>query len=321
MNKKLLSLCALLLCATTFASCTKTDNKVIFNENWLLDTTTTADVGAKETLTYSVTFEQGSNANNEYRSVSYGTGTYTTTLQTQLSENGNDVLYCYTTTLEIPVAYKHFATGGVFNATDVVTTKSVFHRKEKGLSPISSTKTVMSHSPTTADNPHSLEACYGTYNYTVSTVYNEDLSGTSKTIDHTKEENNESEVNFKPANDKYTTLDNEYLLLAIRGIEKLGSQKFNIYNSSWKTSQLVSLTASSDDSDEFTINETKRTMSYIPVTIKLDVKNSGSEQTIWVAQTTDITNNVNRNVILYMEMPVYYSYGTFQYTLTSAQYM
>ena len=179
----------------------------------------------------------------------------------------------------------------------------------------------MSHSPTTTDNPQSLEACYGTYNYTVSTVYNEDLSGTSKTIDHTKEENNESEVNFKPANDKYTTLDNEYLLLAIRGIEKLGSQKFNIYNSSWKTSQLVSLTASSDDSDEFTINETKRTMSYIPVTIKLDVKNSGSEQTIWVAQTTDITNNVNRNVILYMEMPVYYSYGKFQYTLTSAQYL
>ena len=320
MNKKLLSLGALILGVATFASCTNTNYKVGFNENWLLDTIAPATDGATETLKYTVEFEKGMNADNEFRSVSYGNGTYTTVLKAERSEDGNELLYRYTTTLEIPVSYKHFATGGELSEKDVVKAEVLFHGKTNGLKPISSTKTIISHSPTTADQPQSLEGCYGYYNYTVTTVYNDDMSGKSTTIDHTKE-NKENTVSFKPANEDYTTLDNEYLLLALRGISKLGSQKFNVFNNSWKSSQLVALTASATKSDEFEFNGTKRTVSFTPVTLKLDVKNSGSEQTVWIAETTDITNNVNRNVILYMEMPIYYSYGTLQYKLTEAQYM
>lgn len=327
MKKKFLSVGAVALATMLLSSCVAPNNRVSFNENWHLDTTGSSSANLEEVLRYEVTFEAGSNAENEYRALLYGTGSYVTTLKTVYDEERASFLYRYTTELTIPVTYDCKASGEIETYTDVVTSEVLFTNAQTGLKPISSTKTYDMHSPTFNSNnePTKIEDCFSYYNYTVNVNYNDDLTGVSEQIDH-KNNDEKTETNFKPAKDDYTTVDNEQLLVAIRGIETLSSQKFNVYNSSWKKSLLVGLSVSTSTSDEFELklgeNEpAKKTVSYTPVTMKFDVQDSGSEQTIWVANRTDVLNNTYRNVILYMEMPLYYSYGTLKYTLKEAKFM
>ena len=324
-KKKLLSIGSIALGAVLLASCANTNYKVKFSENWYLDTTYDIRADATETLVYEVGFAAGANADTQYRALNYGKGTYTTTLKSEYSESEGAYIYRYTTKLEIPVSFECKTTGEISETmTDTVTSEVLFKSAMQGLKPISSTKTFVNHSPTTVDEPTALEQCYTYYHYTVDTTYDENLNGTSVQTNHLKDDE-KTTTNFESANDDYSTLDNEQLLFAIRGINSLSSQKFNVYNNSWKVSQLVALTASSASSDEFTFKkgetETKATISYTPVTLKLDVGNSGAEQTVWVSSTTELNNNVYRNVILYMEMPLFYTYGTFEYKLVQANFI
>ena len=326
MKKKFLSMGAIALGAMLLTSCVTTNNRVSFNENWHLDTTASSAANLEEVLKYEVAFEKGSNAENEYRAILYGTGEYVTTLKTEYSEEKEAFLYRYTTELKIPVTFECKTSEEMKTYQDVVTSNVLFMNAQSGLKPISSTKTYDMHSPTTmSDSPSKLTDCYTHYNYTVQTDYNDDLTGKSALIDHTKNDE-KRETNFKSANDDYTTLDNEQLLLAVRGIETLGMQKFSVYTSSWKKSLLVGLSASTSTSDEFELKlgdsaPAKKTIAYTPVTMKFDVQDSGSEQTLWIANRTDVLNNTYRNVILYMQMPLYYSYGSLNYTLKEAKFM
>ncbi len=324
-KKKFLSIGSIALGAVLLASCGNINYKVKFSENWNLDTTQEIQANAVETLVYDVNFTGSSNADTQYRRLDYGKGSYVTTLKSEYSDAESAYIYRYTTKLEIPVTFECKSTGEVSETmTDTVTSEVLFKSAQQGLKPISSTKTVVSHSPTTVDQPTSLAECFVYYNYSVETTYDEDLSGTSVLTNHLKE-NAKATTKFENADDDYNTLDNEQLLFAIRGITSLSSQKFNVYNASWRVSQLVALTASSADSDEFTFKkgetEFKATIEYVPVTLKLDVKNSGSEQTVWIAKTTELLNNVHRNVILHMEMPLSYTYGTLEYDLVQANFI
>ena len=331
MNKKFLSVGAIALATMLLSSCVAPNNRVSFNENWHLDTTGSSSANLEEVLRYEVTFEAGSNAENEHRALLYGTGSYVTTLKTVYDEERASFLYRYTTEFTIPVTYDCKASGEIETYTDVVTSEVLFTNAQTGLKPISSTKTYDMHSPAYRnDSPTKLTDCFSYNKYTVTTRYNDDLTGASEMVISILNEeeitNGITETNFKPAKDDYTTVDNEQLLVAIRGIETLSSQKFNVYNSSWKKSLLVGLSVSTSTSDEFELKlgdsePAKKTISYTPVTMKFDVQDSGSEQTIWVANRTDVLNNTYRNVILYMEMPLYYSYGTLKYTLKEAKFM
>ncbi len=324
-KKKLCSLASVALGGVLFASCANINYKVKFSENWYLDTTYDIQSNAQETLVYDVHFEPSSNADTEHRAIVYDKGVYTTTLQSEYSEQYGGNIYRYTTRLEIPVTFECKATGEISEKfTDVVTSEVLFTSAMQGLKPISSTKTSISHSPTTIDEPTSLEGCYTHYHYTVDVTYDENLNGSGVLTNHLNDDAKKNYA-FESADEDYTTLDNEQLLLALRGISKLSAQKFSVFNSSWGKSLLVSLTATSSTSDEFTFKRNgenfKATINYTPVTLQLDVSNSGGAQTVWIANTTELNNNVYRNVILYMEMPVFYSYGSFQYKLSQATFM
>lgn len=326
MNKKKISaIFSVALSGILLSACTNPDYKVKFSENWYLDTTYDIQSTAQETLVYDVNFEESTSADTSSRAIIYGKGVYTTSLQTEYSETYGSYIYRYSTRLEIPVTYECKSTGEIseqFN--DVVTTEVLFTSAMQGFKPISSTKTTISHSPTSTDEPSSLENCYVYYNYTVDVTYNDDNTGSAVLTNHLNE-NAQKTYSFKEVDEKYSTIDNEQLLFALRGISKPSTQKFNVFNSSWGKSLLVNLTAGTSNSDEFTFTRNGEsvtaTIKYTPIELQLAVKNSGAVQTVWVANTTELNNNLYRNVILYMEMPIYYSFGTFQYKLTQANFI
>ena len=326
MNKKKTSaILSIALGGIMLTACTSPDYKVKFSENWYLDTTYDIQSNVQETLVYDVNVEAGSNADSSSRAVLYGKGVYSTTLKSEYSQELNTNIYRYSTRLEIPVTFECKATGEISEKfEDVVTTEVLFTSATQGFKPISSTKTSVSHSPTSVDSPSTLEGCYTYYNYTVATVYNDDKTGTAVITNHLQDDAQKS-YSFKETDDKYSTLDNEQLLFALRGISKPASQKFNVFNSSWGKTLLVNLTAGTASSDEFSFKRNGEdftaTIKYTPIELQLGVKNSGSIQKVWVANTTELNNNLYRNVILYMEMPIYYSFGTLQYKLAQANFI
>ncbi|MBR2340997.1 MAG: hypothetical protein IKA72_01130 [Clostridia bacterium] len=325
-KKKLLALGATIMSAMLFASCTSPSKKVKFSENWYLDTTSSIKADVNETLTYAVTFEGKDNADTEYRALRYNPGVYTTTLVSEYSDELSTYVYRYTTSLEVSGEHECKTSGEIQSFEDTVTSEVVFTSAMQGLKPISSVKTFSTHTPTVISQPTSIEQCYTKYDYKVETTYDEALNGTSvQTLYKEGQEPQVTTTNFTARNEDYTTLDNEQVLFALRGMTSYSAQKFNVYNNSWKRSQLVGLSVSEEDSEEFSLEingqSKKATISYVPLTIGIQENNSGSSQFVWIAKTTDRTNNTYRNVMLKFFLPVNNAYGTFEYTLTKANFI
>ena len=325
-KKKFLAFGATLMSVLLFASCTSPSKKVKFNENWYSDTTYDIKANAVETLTYSVSFEGSGSANTEYRALRYNPGVYTTTLTSEFSETLNAYVYRYATSLTISGEHECKTSGEIKNFTDTVTSEVVFTSAMQGLKPISSTKSFSSHTPTIISAPTSIEQCYTKYDYTVQTTYDEALNGTSvQTVYKEGTDPTVTTMNFTAKDEDYTTLDNEQLLFALRGMGNYAGQKFNVYNNAWKRSQLISLSASAETSDEFSIEingvQKKATIAYTPVSLNMQEKNTGADQIIWIAKTSDRTNNTYRNVILNFTLPVNNAFGVFEYKLVKANFI
>ena len=88
--------------------------------------------------------------------------------------------------------------------------------------------------------------------------------------------------------------------------------------------QRVQITFDSDDElgDEFLLSinggeAKKESIPYREVTVGLKETYSGESQTIWIANPSNVSNNTYRNVILKMETPLSYNFGSLIYTLKS----
>lgn len=327
-KKKLLALGATLMSTMLFASCTSPSKKVKFSENWYLDTTYDIKPGVTETLTYSVSFEAGSAADTTHRALRYNQGTFTTNLTTEYSGTHNAFVYRYSTSLEISGEHECKATAEIQVFTDTVTSEVVFTSAMNGLKPISSTKSIVSHTPTVILEPTSISECYTKYNYKVETSYDASLNGTSVQTIFQEGEGKDPLVtttNFTAKDEDYTTLDNEQLMLALRGMGSYSSQKFNVYNNSWKRSQLVKLEVAAEESEEFSFEmngENKKvTLTYIPLSLGIQENDSGAAQTFLIAKTSDRTNNVYRNVVLKCSSPLYNAFGSLEYKLIKANFI
>ena len=325
MTKKFLAVFSLAMSAAMLASCSGISKKVKFSENWYKDVTSSIVAGVSEKLVYSVSCKHNEEiTETQYRSMRYGKGSYETELKTETLDG--EIVYHYTTKLEMPISYKCYTDGKSEDFTDVVTSEVWFKSATSALEPIKSVKSVVSHSPTMDGEFTSLDVCYNYYNYTVETTYTDGKSGKCVVTDLTATENNVKEVSFSEYNDDYTTVDNEQLLLAVRAMESLSACTLNVFNSSWGTSLPVSVSIGTADSQAFdlTIDGTayeQKSIRYVPVTIKLDTTNPGSQQDIWVAEKANSTNNANRNVILKIETEIFYSVGTMTYELISADFI
>ncbi len=312
--KKLVLGLAAVLAFSSLAACTDNDKSIPFSDYWKLDSLTADKVD--ETLVYKVAYEKGTGVDTLGYTLTYGEGTYTTHLKTH--EDG----YLYTTALTMPVSYE-YAGEKTEVMTDSVTTEVRFKGSNFSLRPISSTKTVVSHSPSSSAT--SLNSCYTEYNYTVTTKYEENYTATSSVV-YQKTKDSEAHTaptsTFEYAKGKYSYLDNELLLIALRAISSDSTNcSAKVYNPFLNIQQKVDFSFAEGTSAKFTYKqneiESTKDVAYRPISITIDSKTPGATQTAWIATTTNAHNNTNRNRLLRLETPLSYSIGTLVYTLTS----
>lgn len=314
-GKKLLSAIALTLCATTLIACANSNDDVMFRKYWLEDVDVTPST-VLETLEYDVAFDEDSGLNENY-TVDYKNGKYTTKLT--LSEG----VYCYETSLNIDVIYT--AGNQTLEKHDTVVT-SVKFKETANLQPISSHKEIICHSPSNGGS--TLETCFVAYNYTVDTTYNENgLGGTSVIVNNDPEADNTPQTQTFTVESKYTYLDNEQLLFALRGLsQSTTSASVSVYAPFSGVVQSINLTYDSlQKGTEFTFmkgeTQIKQVINYYPVSMKINTQLSGTTQTVWIAEMTNAKSNAFRNVILQLKTPLSYNLGSLIYTLKSANFI
>ncbi len=312
-GKKLISALALTLSATTLVACGATNQKVTFKEYWFADANVTPSTVLEE-LVYEIDFEAASGlAGNEYK-VHYQNGEYKTKLS--LTEN----VYRYETSLTVDVVYS--VGSETLEKHDTMTSWIEFEKTAK-LKPIASHKEFVNHSP--ANNGTSLETCFIKYDYTVETTYNENgLGGKCVIVNNETEKSQEKTFTVE---DKYTYLDNEQLLLALRGLpQSTTSAALSVYAPFSSTVQTLNVNFSTlAKGTEFTFERNgasvKEVVEYYPVNLSINAQLPGATQTVWIAKTDNAQSNKNRNVILQLETPLSYNLGLLIYKLKSAKFI
>ena len=176
--KKIALALAATLALSSLAACATTDQKIIFQNYWEENALVTSSY-IDETLTYKVTHQKEAGLDVLGYSITYGEGSYVTTLKTHSQG------YIYTTNLTIPVTFQ-YGEDVAESVTDSVTTEVIFKRSNDGLQPISSTKNVVSHTPVNG-GATSTKDCYTLYDFSVVTTYPEEGKATS-TATYRKEE-------------------------------------------------------------------------------------------------------------------------------------
>lgn len=321
--KKIVLALAALTAFCSFAACTNTDKKILFNDYW--EKNSMAHGTIDETLVYKVTHEKGSGLDVIGYSLNYGEGTYVTNLKSQ----GDG--YVYTTALTIPVTYQ-YGDDKAQSLIDTVTSEVVFARSGNALRPVSSKKSVVSHTPNSGAGISSA-TCYSYYDFSIETSYPTQGDATStvtyKQYEIDEETKEKVEVDpivesstFAFSDDDYSCLDNEQLLVALRAIStSTTTGSFKAYSPFVKAMQKIDFSFQTETSAEFTYilngQTAKTNISYRPVTFVIDDTNPGATQTAWIASATNPQNNTHRNVMLKLVTPLSYSLGNLVYELVS----
>lgn len=310
-----------------FASCSAAQPSQ-FAARWLkvvTESTDEANLGGKETAEYNVSFEKG--ANTAF-SVDYSNGKFRTELYADENKN-----YVYETSLTIDVSYSFGNDSIAFAGEngDVVKSKAVFKNTKNGLAPVSSSKTVIAHVPSSA-SPTALSGengCYSEYCYTISTDY----SSNSCKITYYKDRKafdagqvlKDKSNNFEH-DGKHSLIDNEELLPALRAINE--STTFSVFNTAAGKMQNISVSKSGTEKTAFKFKiegadeeAAEHTLDYATYSVKIDDTNPGATQEVLVAATTDVGNNEFRNVILRMKTPLSFNLGTLIYNLSSVNFL
>ena len=321
-RKKISTLLALVLGLSALGGCTNTDQKVNFANLWYLNPIVNETL--HETLVYDVTFKGNDNTLVGY-DLDYKDGKYTTIL-TNAVEN-DVVVYTYTTHLSITAMYT--LNGVTEECVDTVTSTVKFYAAGYNLQPISSEKEINASTPT-ANTGSKVSDSYQKSHYTTKVVYNEDCTEGTSTVTYHPDDGTEAkakEKTFEIEQKKFTYLDNEQVILALRAVRNTTtSAKLNVYSPFADAVQKLSLKFDGDTSAEFSFQkdgaETKSMITYRTATLVLDEKNPGATQTAWIAKQPESTtvSNTNRNIILRLETPLSYGLGTLIYTLNSASY-
>lgn len=311
--------------------------------NWNRDTAIGNLTGEKpefEELVYGVTFES---KETEKYAVHYENGTYTTRLGARLIEVGkdeagnpvNEFCYYYRTSLDIDV---YFTIGEQKSETfrDTLVSEVWFRNLDNALQPVKSVKTGVSHTPV-GNNPKSLEddyyAFFDEYNCTIE--YNNPL--TSAAINRSYQERYSSQTETTEKKTELTTklkadnfFDNEQIMFMLRGTDMSESVTLKTLNStafaSMSTVRAAAPKATSYAVDFAMIEngETKQVNGSIDAfSLEFSYSSgmSGQAQQAVYAARTNVNDNLYRNVLLYMEVPLFSSLGTLKYTLKTATFL
>ncbi len=332
MKKKLLIATSLVMAVglTALTGCSSAVS-TSFSANWYKNTSLSTNIsGTDETLVYKVEYDGSEKTNGAY-TLNYENGVYTTRFTNTTytwSDGSVENVYSYTTSFSVDITYT--VNGESATYTDSVTSNVIFRACDKSLTPIKSEKTVSSHSPA-KNSPESLEEAVAYYNYTFVTQYDKEVGSANLTYTKLAGDTSSLKDNSKDfaIADDYSYLDNEQLLLAIRGMDMGSSASETVLclNASTKAVQAINVSNSAVSEGEFKFNldgvdmpENGHKLTYNEVSVAINSVQSGTAQTCYFAERTSAENNVYRNVMLYMSAPLPYSLGSLTYTLTDADF-
>ncbi len=318
MKKKRLIGLALLAPLALLAGCGGTAT-VGFSPNWFYDNTVENITGKSEKLEYEVSFRPGQ---TEGISVSYDPGTYTTELTAEtLDQNGTGIqVYRLHTEYAITGEYRN----GVLTAAidDSMQSDVWFTPARDGLRPIKSEKSVRATVPYARDTA----VWYTTYEFTYDVSYTADLSEATYTLDITAPESAKSKkTDTVKLGFSETFLDNEQLVLALRGMNLSSSSLTPFVTLDPQTrkpvhvnlsSESVSTSVSYDNGSE----HVEGTIDAVNVTVSYDMAQPGPARTFVYAARTDDASKKHRSVLLRFQNTVMYNLGVMTYTLKKATF-
>jgi hypothetical protein len=294
-----------------------------FSNTWYKTIDSKRYIDTNEKLEYKVTFEKGSNASY---SVEYDEGSYTLELKNE-QRNGNSV---YSLTSRFSISGKFTVNGETKEFTDEVSSVCYFFNASQAMQPVYSEKKVKSTSPA-AQQATTLSDAYTEYDYTVSCDYNEKCTAvTYAYTDNLNAENNKGDS--VSLSSSYTTLDNEELFFALRGLSLDDSSSESIYVFNPYTGKQDLLTVASgsagkspsalsfvntENGDE--AQESTPDCRAISVTRKATMAGT-SMGAYYATDNADSGVNDLRHVMLQMISPLSYNLGTLTYTLTKADF-
>lgn len=329
MKKPLIAGLALLLPVAILCGCTGKVN-VTINANWYRNTALSDSISdTHEKLEYKVTFQAPQKETNF--SLKYDEGSYVTELtsETYRFEDGfTELVYVYRTSLNITGRY---TLGGVTGETftDSVETETVFRNAKLQLQPIKSQKTVHTTSPIALPYTEATDLSQVTkvYHYTATATYANDLSSMKysyRDLTAEKEEEALTEREYQ-LNTNVTYLDNDQLLFALRGINLATEVTLSSFNP--VKGEIEKVVAGNSVSTTVELTDVKIGEKE-PAPLKADAYSvsfgyssttSGPSQKLYYAKTIE-NDNVYRNALLSMEVPLYYDMGTLVYNLSSATF-
>ena len=328
-SKKVLSIISLALCATMLTACGGVQ-KISFSEYWQKNAD--APVSGTETLVYTVEHKEEDGLGYDY-SVKYTEGTYTTVLTRTTDTETNAVTYTYKTDLQIKVTYTIGSESRTYD--DWTKSEVVFQDAGHGLTPISSTKDFSNHLIANR-NITSFDFLEKNlfYDCLITTTYGE----TNKCVVQNRELKNPQDANegYKyealektiTRDGNYSYIDNEQILLALRGINGTlnRSATFESYAPLSAEMQKINVSFDSAEAGNFTFAlenaaSAEKEVNYYPVSMTIQSNTSRETQTLKIAKATSGDNNTYRNVILELTDPLHYNFGDLVYKLTSADFI
>lgn len=300
---------------------------------------------SKEQITYDVTYD-GENANNEYVSLEYKDGIFTTEFYATEYDWGNakipdgfapenpakEVVYLYKTTLTISVRYTMKKGGNESSEwfNDSVETVSYFRAAGRNLQPVYSAQKIVSASPA-GYQPKTLADAYKKIDVSYENFYSH---GCDKVMSFTTENGEKTGKEHSFDKLKATLFDNSSLYIAVRSM-KLSSS----------LSQPVALfSAAAGGVDDYAIvgsdsglsdaeradytqklagkglykSAEKDDKGVETVAVRISYAGGnlhGTSQTVWYASVTDSDYNVSRATMLKLSVPISFSLGTLNYSL------
>lgn len=307
---------------TLLCACGGTVSNLSFNANWYKNTSLKDNLaGTNEELEYELSFHD---LGSDTLSLSYTEGIYKTKLvngQIQL-DNETREGYIYTTDLTVKV---QFTVKGEKSAVfeDKIHSEAQFLSAARGLRPVKSLKTIYCHAPISA-TPSSLNSGYGEYDISYEIDYDDALTQAEVVYTDKLHSQNSETKNYTLKGDG-SFLDNEELLFALRGLDLTVPTSFRSLNLVQGKASQVSLTTleQTTASVDFTADGEEIKREDLPVsgvTLRYAGSGGGEPQTLIYAKTTDTSSNQYRNVLVEMQVPVYYSLGTLTYKLRTATF-
>lgn len=325
-------------------------NEAAFSSNWYADTgyryiQPTFNVNneetfkSKEILTYSVTFDKKSASNSTY-SVDYAEGgTYTTAFYATTFDKGlldgnytgtypeNDItVYCYETALEVPSITFTVGKDTSEPVPSSITTKCYFMDVNNHLRPLYSEQIINTVSPAEYQ-VSSLEQAYIEINQEIKTYYNYRSTAAKTVITGYKATTFTTNV----GDTDNSLIDVSGLNIAVRAMQLSTSlsQVISLYSPSGRM-QSYTFTGSSGSFGEeerkgyegilegknLYVGGEGKSLKTVCVTAELNTDMNGVSQKYWFAAINSAKNNTGRATMVKMSVPLPFSLGTLNYSLT-----